>query len=202
MDYDSLLSVENTSEDITYFFAYNSQRFSVKPGKTSLIPFHAVVVSMGDPRSGPEVQRIVPEGGGIAIQIPSRQMEIKRLSVVYGTYTEDVSTPSFVEHTNGECLLDRIPKVIIKNLDEEDPITFPCDDPNCERFTPEDQDKTQNAVLLRQIESMRKKQAIMEQILKASNGNELTEKLGESTEVTEDVPSDGPAMKARTIKAS
>lgn len=201
MDYDSLLSVENKSEDLTYFFAYNSQRFSVKPGKTSLIPFDALRLAMGDPRSGPEVSRITPEGGGVAIQIPSRKDEIRRLSVLYGIYTEDISTPSFVDNTNGETLMDRIPKIVVKNLDDEEAIVFPCDDPLCERFTPEDQDKSQVAVMQRQLESMRRKQAVMEQIIKASNGNEIATQLGDGTEVTEDVPNTGPAMKARTIKA-
>lgn len=192
MNYDTLLRIHNNDEEITYIFAANSESFRVRPLSETLVPFDAVVNSMGDPRSGPTPQRIQPEGGGVAVQIPSRLEEIKRLNTVYGIYTESVDAPSHVEGSEGITLLDRIPKVTATNVDETDPISFPCDDPNCERYTPEDQDKSTMAVMQRQLEAMRRKQVVYEQLIRNAQGNAATTALG-----TEEVGDDTPQAQAR-----
>lgn len=200
MNYDSLIKVENVSEDITYVFAFNSQRTTVRPGATSLVPFVALVRQMGDPRSGVTAQRLEPEEGGIASIIPSRSDEIKRLNILYGIYTEGVHDPSYIEGSEGVTLADRIPKIIATNIDDDERIIFPSDDPDCTNFVPEDTDKSQMAALLRQQEAMRKRQIVLEQMIKAMTGTSASEVLGDGTEVTEDTP-DTPTVRKVTKTA-
>lgn len=200
MNYDSLLKVENVDE-VTHLFSWNGQAFPIRAGQTSLVSFDALVVALGDPRSGPQPTAIIPEAGGVSIQIPARRDEIKRLNTYYGVYTEGVNDPSYLDGQEGVTLADRLPKVKVYSLDPEDgedPIIFPCDDPTCDRFVQADGDKSQVGIMQRQLEAMRRKQAILEQMVKAQNGNAVAEELGSGTEVTEDTPQ----STKRVIKAS
>lgn len=193
MNYDSLLKVTSNEPDDgpTHVFAYDSQRFVLRPGKSSMVTFDALIRSMGDPRSGPQPQQIHPEGGN-AINIPSRRDELKRLSVMYGTYSDAIDTPSHIGVSGvdgpGPTLIERIPKISATNLDEDDLIIFPSDDPECTSYTPEDTDKSSMAVMQRQLEALRRKSSVMEQLLKQATGNSASEILEESGEVTEDTP--------------
>lgn len=200
MDYDSLLRVKNI-DDKTHIFQWNGQAFPVRAGQESLVSFDALVATLGDPRSAPQPSSVMPDAGGVAIQIPSRSQEIKRLNVLYGVYTEGVNDPSYLEGLEGVTLMSRLPKVEVYSLDPddgEDPIIFPCDDPTCDRFVQADGDKSQVGIMQRQLEQMRRKQAILEQMVKAQNGNAVAEELGSGTEVTEDTPQ----STKRVIKAS
>lgn len=191
--YDALLSVKNNHESNRYMFALNSQRWIVPPGGVAYIPFDAVVRSMGDPRSGPEAQRISNELGGQVSFVPARRDEIKRLSTLYGAYTEDVDAPSAPAHMGepaGPSLRQRIPVVTVTNMDNGDPIIFPVDDPTCTKFTAPDSDTSAMASMLRQMESMRRQIATMEAQVagQASHPTEPTSTLPAAAEVDEDTP--------------
>jgi len=186
--YDSLLQVTNDSENSTYLFSFNSQRVSIPPGQTRLVPFDAVINRLGDPRSGPIRSRIQPEEGGIPIDVPSRYEEICRLAIIYGLYTDNVNAPSHIDSAERQTLLDVIPRVTVSNPadDSPEPIIFPCDDPFCDRFSPDTTDQSQNAMLQRQLDAMRKKMIVMEQVLKQHPANPITGQTGE--QVAEDTP--------------
>lgn len=198
MEYDSLLRVRN-NDDKTWVFAWNSERFMVPPSQERLVPFAAVVAYLGDPRSQMNPSSFTPEGGGTSITIPDRPSEIRRLNTLYGVYTDGANDPSYLDGQEGVTLMDRLPKVEVFNLNDEEPeaIIFPADDPNCTNFVPDNQDKTQNAMLQRQLEQLRRRQIVMEQLLKQATGN--TDPLDEGEEVTVDSPE---PQRSRSVKAS
>ena len=86
--------------------------------------------------------------------------------------------------------MDQLPHVTVTNLDSDDPITFPAADPDCLSFTPMEVDKSQIAMMQRQLEKMRRQQLLMEQQLKASRVNEATSVP--ASEVEEDTPGNLP----------
>lgn len=205
MNYDSLLTVRNNSDNVIYHFGANSQRWLIKPGELKYIPFEAVILVMGDPRSGPEPIRLVPEGGGIPTFIPSRRDEIKRLSTKHGAYTDDVDAPAAPTEKGNPpepSLRQRMPNVTVTNMDESDePIVFPVDDPFCTTYTPMEIDQSQVALLTRQIKTMERQMAAWQATLNQSNGAapDLSHPsvLNTDAEVDEDSPTPVTRPQAR-----
>lgn len=161
MEYDSLLKVVNNDESETVIFGYANQVYAIKPGRTGLVPFEGVCIKLGDPRSGPEVTKIVTDDGR-KFMIPNRSSEMRRLSVLYGVYDQD----------RVDSILAAMPNVSVTNLDDDaEPIVFPASDPNCSRFTPMDVDQSQMAMMQRQLEKMQRTQRILEEQIKATGRN-------------------------------
>lgn len=185
MDYDSLLRVTNHSDERVVFM-FNSQRFIVPPQGEAYISFDAVIRSMGDPRSGLQQQKIEVEGG-MPVFIPSRQQELQRLSTLYGCYTETVDAPCAVEGSHGKSLLQMLPNITATNIDDQDPIVFPAQDPDCTQFAPISTDTTQMAVMQRQLEKLRRNQILLEQQLKQKNIPQAVETIS-SSDLEEDTP--------------
>ena len=192
--YDSLLKVTNNSSDKRYMFAANSQRWLLGPGQTNFIPFDAVIRSMGDPRSGPQPIRITGQGGRATV-IPSRREEIARLHVLYGTYGEGVDTVN----AEGDRLIDAIPDITAWNMgDDETPITFPCSDPDCTNLSTDDQDQSQQAVLMREMEKMRRQMAVYDEMMRQA-GLAGTPGLPESQTPKEEIDEDSPTPVRATV---
>lgn len=196
-NYDSLLRVTNLESvgGKTFLFSFNSQRWILAPGKTNFIPFDAVIRSMGDPRSGPQQIKVTGNGGRATI-IPSRSEEIKRLGVLYGTYGESVESKN-PEH--GESLLDRIPNISVWNMEDDDPITFPHADPNCQNFLPSDDDQSQQALLMVEMQKMRRQMALYEEMMRAAgvNGAADIPQAEANEDVDEDQPGPAPTQQPR-----
>jgi hypothetical protein len=70
---------------------WNRREYVIAPGETKQVPFDAMRVMFGDPRSvtGQE-QRFAAEDGRVGL-IPRREAEIARLSIVWGLYQQGMS---------------------------------------------------------------------------------------------------------------
>lgn len=181
MEYDDLLKVVNNSDHVEVF-GYANKVYPVKPGGTALVPFPAVCIRLGDPRSGPEQVRIEKDDGSI-LRISSRKQEINRLSVLYGTYDPE----------QAELLLSLLPDVTVTNMEEDsEPIVFPCEDPLCTKFTPIDTDQSQIALMQRQLDKLRRTQVLLEQQLKG------TERNRDSTVAADKIEEDTPSAVRKT----
>lgn len=187
MNYDSLIRIINNEPPTgrTYRFAFNSQRWTLKPGQQNYLPFDAVIRSMGDPRSAPEPTKVIGQGGRSTI-IPSRTQELQRLSVLYGVYGETIDS---VDGDSGKTLLDMIPNVTGFNMEDSEEITFPYMDPTCSNQEPDADDISQTAILFREMEKMRRQMMVYEEILKQNNPQFAADADSSGAEVDEDTPS-------------
>lgn len=185
MEYDELLRVHNNT-DQTIEFRFASRTHRVKPNQDQFVPFEAVVISLGDPRSGPQPARIPLDSGGF-LTIPGRKSELRRLSTVYGTYDEE-NPASIKEVWN-------YPHVTVTNMEGDEPIVFPADDPECSQFDPMEVDQSQMAALQRQAEKMRRQLIVLEQQVKGAKLNE--DSTVAADQIEEDTPS-RPRVTARS----
>lgn len=176
MEYDSLLKVVNNDESETVIFGYANQVYPIKPGRTGLVPFEAVKIKLGDPRTGPEVTKLTLDNG-TKIAIANRSSEMRRLSVLYGIYDQD----------RVDDILAAMPNVTVTNLeDDSTPIVFPAQDPKCTNFTPMDVDQSQMAMMQRQLEKMRRTQLMLEEQIKAQGRN--IDSTVSADKIQEDMP--------------
>lgn len=196
MEYDSMLRVKNLSPTLTYTFSYNSQRAIIGPGKTGLATFDALVVALGDPRSGPESTQIYEDGRQRPITIPSRKDELVRLGILYGLYTThpDHRASEYYTDVAGLTLRDVMPHVEVYNIDSEEPLIFPIDDPDCAHYLPQDTDMSAVAALQRQVEQLGRQQAILQERLRQTQSGDLDTP---PEELPEDTPAPDPNLTRR-----
>lgn len=166
-------------------FVFDRQSITIQPGKTTMVPFEAIVEKLGDPRSGPTTQKIVIDGQDIG-RIAPRSWWLKRLATYYGTYDPlnlDGTTNGNGEHVPG--LREVMPKVSIKTLDNEDPhFSFPVDDPDSQFLSP-----NTNSAGASIEEGLRRQMAEMQRKLKAMEKLLGQEQVPESREnIPEDIP--------------
>lgn len=74
-----------------FSFMWDSRVYSATPGKEAFVPFEAVAVAMGDPRSGEAVASIRDEAGNVLFVI-DRATELRRLVVLYDNEMDDQNT--------------------------------------------------------------------------------------------------------------
>ena len=120
IDPDGMVRLHNDSDELIALM-YGLRTFRIQPNKDAFVPFPLMCYYMGDPRTG--VERItIPITDGKVSYLPSREEEIKRLSVLYGTYNPN----------NPALIMERQPKVTGYRIDgEADRFIFPCEDPKC-----------------------------------------------------------------------
>lgn len=76
------LRVLNVSPSDTYRFAWNSRQYTIPPAGSDYMPFDAIKVYCGDPRSTNNV-RTSRDSLGIVSFLPDRQTEVRRLRLLY-----------------------------------------------------------------------------------------------------------------------
>lgn len=176
--YDTLLRVHNFGP-ARELFEWNNQKFYVPAAKTTksgdvapgeaYVSFDAVVNRLGDPRSQQGDAVIRNDDGSVRVRVVARESELRRLHIMYGTYSE-----------NHGDLIPLIPNIRAWNMDDDpddsEPIIFPVEDPHCDRFAPDDIDESQLAIMQRQLDKLRRTQQILEQQLSQSaSGRVATE---------------------------
>lgn len=116
-----ILRVENI-DDVTWEFRWDRRRYPIKPGDVGFVPFPAVVMKMGDPRSQEgEMVRFNTDDGQRGV-IFTRHEEFCRLFAHYG-----------VEQENLDELLDFAPRMKIETMQGE-PVIFPVQQPDMVGF--------------------------------------------------------------------
>ena len=114
---ETILKVLNV-DNVPWEFKWNRMSYLVKPGETKFVPFEAIVLKMGDPRSMPEmVTRFSSEDGRHGI-IATRYDSLVTLFAHYGIANEDI----------GE-LVDFAPKLEIRTMAEDMVVQFPAQNP-------------------------------------------------------------------------
>ena len=112
-----ILRVENI-DNVTWAFGWARKKWVVKPGETDFIPFPAVVLALGDPRS--EVGNMLSyssDDGTRGVVLP-RYDELCRLFARYG-----------IEQENVDALVDFAPRLRVETMAGE-PVIFPAQDPD------------------------------------------------------------------------
>jgi hypothetical protein len=105
-------------DNVSWEFFWARTRYLVRPGETGLVPFPAVVLKMGDPRSAADVvTRFTTEEGMEGI-IPTRFDSLVTLFAHYGIENFEIGT-----------LVDFAPKLEIRTMEEDLLVTFPAQDP-------------------------------------------------------------------------
>jgi hypothetical protein len=114
----TILKVTNV-DNVDWEFKWDRTNYLVRKGQTGFVPFPAVVLKMGDPRSMPDiVTRFNSEDGQRGI-IPTRYDSLCTLFAHYGIANEDV----------GE-LVDYAPKLEVRTMAEDIVIQFPVQNPD------------------------------------------------------------------------
>jgi len=116
-----ILRVENI-DNVTWRFGWNRKHWDIKPGETDFVPFPAVVLAMGDPRS--EMGNMLSysaEDGTRGVVLP-RYDELCRLFARYG-----------IEQENVDALVDFAPRLRIETMNGET-VIFPAQDPEMVAF--------------------------------------------------------------------
>lgn len=114
----TILKVTNT-DDVDWEFGWDRIKYLVRRGETKFVPFPALVLKMGDPRSMPDiVTRFNSEDGQRGI-IPTRYDSLCTLFACYGIANEDIGD-----------LVDFAPRVEVRTMDEDLLIQFPSQNPD------------------------------------------------------------------------
>jgi hypothetical protein len=141
------LVVVTNQGNSAFTITYDNKNYVLTPQKDAYVPFAAVCLWFGDPRSTGQIQVL---GGEENPQVvPSRDEEVRRLSVKYGHQVGGVD-----EYLKGEVPNSPVPKVIVRTLDSKDPIPTVLDDPSGTTTTPAVQSiaaaSTQDQIIKRQ----------------------------------------------------
>jgi hypothetical protein len=109
-------------DDVGWEFRWDRRRYPIKKGETGFVPFPAMVMAMGDPRSQDgEMVRFNTDDGQRGV-IFTRHEEFCRLFARYG-----------IEGENLDELIDFAPRLIVETMQGE-PITFPVQNPDMVAF--------------------------------------------------------------------
>jgi hypothetical protein len=116
-----ILRVENV-DDVDWEFRWDRRRYMVRKGETGFVPFPAMVLAMGDPRSQEgTMTRYNTEDGQRGV-VFTRHEELCRLFAYYG-----------IEQENVDELVDFAPRLRIETMQGE-PIIFPAQNPQMSAF--------------------------------------------------------------------
>jgi hypothetical protein len=116
-----ILRVENI-DDVTWEFKWDRRTYPIRPGEVGFVPFPAVVLKMGDPRS--EIDSMVKynTADGQRGVVFTRYEELCRLFAHYG-----------IEQENINELVDFAPRIKVETMQGE-PVTFPAQNPEMSAF--------------------------------------------------------------------
>lgn len=134
-----ILRVKNLSDTHTISMAWDSRQYAVPPGGEGFIPFEAVKLYFGDPRSTEKIQSLHTETGVVSF-IPDRATEVRRLNTLYGAPFGDESI------VRGD-----VPSAEIHTLEGER-ITTVIEDPAGESTAPFQPTVSDNASLMAMIQ--------------------------------------------------
>jgi hypothetical protein len=113
-----ILKVTN-QDDVEWEFRWDRRKYMVKPGETGYVPFPAVCIKMGDPRSAPDtVTRFNTEDGQRGI-VATRHDVLCSLFAHYGIGNEDVN-----------ALVDWGPKLEVRTMEDDLEVQFPIQNPD------------------------------------------------------------------------
>lgn len=163
IDPDGMVRLHNeTDEPIALM--YGLRVFRIQPNKDAFVPFPLMCYHMGDPRTKMEPVRM-PLGDKVTF-LPTREQEITRLSVLYGTYNPNDTA----------LIISRQPKVTGYRIDgDSERFIFPCEDPKC-LLSLDIETIDQNSFLEDQLHSLKNQVLIMQQMLDNKN-NATNERL-------------------------
>lgn len=117
MEHD-ILKVTNV-DGVDWEFKWDRRKYLVRVGETGFIPFPAVMLKMGDPRSVPDVvTRFNTEDGQRGV-IATRHDVLCTLFAHYGIPNEDTAE-----------LVDFAPKLEVRTMTEDMIVTFPAQNPD------------------------------------------------------------------------
>ena len=172
-----LVTVTN-DDDVTWDFMWDRKRYLVKPGDHAHIPFPAVVMKMGDPRSMPNQRVRFTDHTGRHGFVQERHEELRRLMARYGVRQESV-----------EDLMAFAPKITVRTVDTGQLVTFPVQDPEMVALPVVDVPSPghENSDQRRVMDEMRSENAAMRERLEEMQ-RFMTEKLGGSDDGDADAP--------------
>lgn len=153
----SLVRVVNKGEK-PYTIMYDSISYVLQPGKDTWVPFPAVALWFGDPRSAGTLASIVDERG-VRTYVPDRETEVRRLRVKYGNAFGD------------ESVVTGYPDVELYDMDN-DRVMSVLDDPTGENVMPAQSTVADQSNLMTIIQ---RQQAQIDQLAKLAGLNQSAE---------------------------
>lgn len=111
-----ILRVENV-DDVTWRFKWDRKKYDIRPDEIGFVPFPAVVLMMGDPRSQPGVMTRYNTDDGQRGVVLTRYEELCRLFAHYGIEQESI-----------EELIAFAPRLKVETMQGET-VIFPAQDP-------------------------------------------------------------------------
>lgn len=112
-----ILKVINV-DSVDWEFKWDRRKYLIRVGETGFVPFPAVMIKMGDPRSAPDmVTRFSTDDGQRGV-IATRHDVLCSLFAHYGIGNEDVAE-----------LVDFAPKLEVRTMSEDMIVQFPAQNP-------------------------------------------------------------------------
>lgn len=164
---DNEFNREAYPEGIT--LGWNSKEYHIPVGRRNIVPFEAMSLRFGDPRSGENITAIKTADGGASGWIADRKSEVARLRLLWGAHADNY--PRFDDIS--------VPHVVVSTLEHE-PITTVIDDPEGKETLPIQQTESDRDSLLALLD---RQQAQID---------ELRQQLNMEAEISieDDLPSD------------
>jgi hypothetical protein len=116
MEHD-ILKVTNL-DDVAWEFRWDRRKYLIKPGAEGYVPFPAVCIKMGDPRSAPDVVTRFNTDDGQRGIIATRHDVLCSLFAHYGIGNEDVG-----------ALVEWGPKLEVRTMEDDLEVQFPIQNP-------------------------------------------------------------------------
>lgn len=176
-----LLGVKNLGDEDIHW-KVDGQAVNIPAGKAKTVPFDAVRIHLGDPRSG-EASRVVTDGRE-RVRLPARSDEYARLMTLYGAGVRQL-----VANQAGApitlTLEDVAPKCAVTTIDGEKVDTV-VSDPTGENPAPVPVELDSEEALKAQLLQLQRQQEATENRLRELEGNPVDGEDGE--QVGEDKP--------------
>lgn len=162
IDSNDFFFITNTGTDIVRF-RWDGLEYAIDPGGRKLVPFDVVCLNYGDPRSRVGGTQGYEDSKGKGV-VPDRDLEVLRLSVLYGVYEQGAQDIlSYIEVENRRLTLNgdlplSTPNIHVKITTTDDPgveIIPPLFDPKgtyAAGYTPDNPQSNDIAVLLGQYQ--------------------------------------------------
>lgn len=115
MEHD-ILSVRNV-DTVTWSFGWDRRTYMIAPGETGYVPFPAIVIKMGDPRSMENEAVKFRTDDGMTGVVCTRHESLCTLFAAYA-----------IENFDLDALVEFAPKLEVTTM-EGDPVIFPAQDP-------------------------------------------------------------------------
>jgi hypothetical protein len=180
-----IMKVTNIDE-VTWDFKWDRRVYIIKPGEMGFVPFPAVVMRLGDPRSVEgAMTRFRTENGEQGI-IPTRHECLRTLYALYAIENEDL-----------DALVDFAPKVEVRTMEEDELVRFPVQNPQMIPW-PVEQAPTpgrENSDQRRMMDSMAEDNRAMRDELNDLRSM-LSERLGGQQPAAEDLDDPDPLAAA------